>query len=507
VRRSDVDRIWAQLSSTVPKTRISAIKVAALAGVQDGSVTLSKRVHAIVGYNGSGKSTVLNCVRAVLKRSTGSAKALLATSRIWAAEIEVTVDVDNVQKVYTKAAGTANVQAPADAADVEYIDTAVQVPALQNFCRDTTNLHEQLEQHEPLVFSPADLQALSYLVGKDYDAASAVDLAEDFFTDEETQNSTTKDSTSVSQVAAGIVDYIPVFRAESGGITYTSADMGMGELALFYIYWRLRAAPPKAILLIEEPESFVAPQAQAHLANVVASFALKKGFSTVLATHSEHVLERIPHECVIVLARDQHGRHEMRCVANANDVFMHLRLSGRQVGTMFVEDWAGYYFLTEMLTIYSAHVLRRYKILPVFGDANVLQLAQLYPRSTESYPIVGVLDGDVRLTAKQRNWPCLKLPGTKAPEAEVRDAAILMPNVLATRLNRPLPEVKDALGLLGGTDVHDFVGALGGALGLTYGACFHHLIHVWLSVESNHLLAQQFATLLRECLADAEGGA
>lgn len=65
--------------------------------------------------------------------------------------------------------------------------------------------------------------------------------------------------------------------------------MGLGELS--YIYWCLVRAPEHSILIVDEPETYLAHYSQTALLDVLAMFCSEKSIWGVIATHSFTILK------------------------------------------------------------------------------------------------------------------------------------------------------------------------------------------------------------------------
>lgn len=497
MRYSEAARVWQQIRETSALSSISSAQITNLAGLTDANITFTPNLNAIVGYNGSGKTTLLACLRGMLAVDAAERQSVLGLPRIQLADVKLELVINKTVHTATKSEGVDVERGEEFSVDIEYVDTATQVPFLQAFTRRTANLDEQLKQHDEYVFTKDELGAISFVVGKEYTRAVVVDLGDDYASTDPEQDREADDDLS------NLGPWLPIFSVKTAAASYSTEHMGLGELAAFYLFWRLRSAPDGAIVLVEEPESFLAPRSQAHLITLIASLMLRKRIWVLLSTHSEHVLERLDVGAITVLARDQNGNHVARQATTGDEVLAQLRLDGRRAGTILVEDWGAFHFLREVVSPHRPSLLRRYKIVPVFGDGNISRLVTTYPREP-STAIVGVRDADQQGKIANARWPYLSLPGKFSPEVELCHAVKAQPKLLADRLGFAEHTITDYLGQLDGVDHHDFIGALSEKLGLGYEATFHHLVHVWKFAEKNSGLVEEFLERFDLALAQAE---
>lgn len=74
-------------------------------------------------------------------------------------------------------------------------------------------------------------------------------------------------------------------------------------ISLFKLYSDLRAGD--ALLLIEEPESFLHPQANRHMANILKEFCTKDNMQIIIATHSPNYLQSSNVKDIILLDKKE----------------------------------------------------------------------------------------------------------------------------------------------------------------------------------------------------------
>ena len=77
------------------------------------------------------------------------------------------------------------------------------------------------------------------------------------------------------------------------GIESSLADVGFGVSQVLPVITMLLSAPPKSIILLEQPELHLHPNAQAALADLLLEVAEKRNLQLIVESHSEHIVRRL----------------------------------------------------------------------------------------------------------------------------------------------------------------------------------------------------------------------
>ncbi|MDF2387103.1 AAA family ATPase [Nostoc ellipsosporum NOK] len=191
---------------------------------------------------------------------------------------------------------------------------------------------------------------------------------------------------------------------------------GAGEDTTLDLMRSLQAIPNTSLLIIDEVEASLHPRAQRRLIRFLLWLSRHKRIQIILSTHSPYVLEELPQEARIMLLPGPSGTN---IVYGATPEFALSRLDENAHPELyiFVEDRESEIFLREILASDSdsAELLTRLAIVPV-GPSNVVQImGSLAKNNKLPYKSIAVLDGDTTVS----NGNCLNLPGTEAPERVV----------------------------------------------------------------------------------------
>ena len=188
---------------------------------------------------------------------------------------------------------------------------------------------------------------------------------------------------------------------------------GTGESITFDMIASLEKIPDYSLVVIDEIESSLHPKAQRRLIRQLLNIARVKTLQIVFSTHSPYILEEVPPEARILLARVKDGNEIIYapsvefCLSQIDD-YIHSELD------ILVEDKEAKGMVSEILRAYDTDLLARIRILPV-GSADVIKmLEELYCKGKIPIKILGIVDGD------QPNMkPTLSLPGQFSPEKQV----------------------------------------------------------------------------------------
>ena len=190
---------------------------------------------------------------------------------------------------------------------------------------------------------------------------------------------------------------------------------GAGEDTTLDLIRALQDVPKYSLVIIDEIEASLHPRAQRRLIRFLLEFCREKRTQIILSTHSPYVLEELPSEARVLLMPTYSGPN---VIYGASPEFALSKLDDvvHPEGFLYVEDRRSATWLREILAQHGegSDLLSRVGIRPV-GPANVVQvMGNLAVTEKLDYPGLGVLDGDMDIAQG-----CFGLPGTKAPEQVV----------------------------------------------------------------------------------------
>ncbi|HUO81976.1 MAG TPA: AAA family ATPase [Gammaproteobacteria bacterium] len=420
--------------------KLKWIEIHGLRGWVGQRIDFSFPIVAIVGENGSGKSTVLQAAASIyrakkVKQSHYASEFFPSTAWDMVSNASVKYgyaeggnhSINSIRKPTTRWLG--NVDRPIR--DVEYIDLSrIQpVSARVGYAKIAKTKHKEISAK---TFDQHQVKRLSSVLGRNYNSA---------------------------RMALSDIDKrreVPVI--SKGTTAYSGFHQGSGETTIAEL---LQADLPKyGLVLIDEIESSLHPRAQRRLIRDLAERCRDREVQIILTTHSPYVLEELPLEARLYILETDGAKS---IVAGVSPQFAMTKMDDQvhPECDLYVEDNAAKVFLGEILAVHGKNIFIRCSIVP-FGASTVgLALGQMVEANRFTRPTLVFLDGDSDVAPG-----CILLPGEDAPEQVVFEA-LRGANWLDlwVRVNRDSSVVADACG---------------GAMTLV-----DH--HEWVNVAANHL--------------------
>jgi predicted ATPase len=413
--------------------RLEWLEIHNIRGWNGQRVEFNFPITAIIGENGSGKSTVLQAAacayRASDARDTRFASEFFpdtAWDQIRDAEIRFGYrqgpdrSTDRVRKPTTRWLG--NIERPIR--EVEYIDLSrIQpVSGRVGFARIAKNAHKEVS------FRPFDeerLTRLSSIMGRSYDAAkfAMCDI------DDKRE--------------------IPVITKSNTG--YSGFHQGSGETTAAEF---LQADLPRyGLVLIDEIESSLHPRTQRRLVRDLAERCREREIQIILTTHSPYVLEELPLEARVYILETHAGK---KIIAGVSPQFAMSQMDEitQPECELFVEDSAAKTMLAEILAAHAQEIFSRCCIVPYGASSVGIALGQMIKHKRFIRPTCVFLDGD-----NGEVEGCVRLPGGDAPERVVfEDLQKKNWGDVPARIGRDVSKVIDACNnAMTLTNHHDWV--------------------------------------------------
>ena len=180
------------------------------------------------------------------------------------------------------------------------------------------------------------------------------------------------------------------FQRAHANATYTGFNMGGGESWVMNLLHTLHTMPRAGLLVIEEVEAGLHPEAQKRLAEVLVNFCLNRHTQIVCSTHSETFIDALPRQARILL-RKSGDDHEALESPSTRFAISEMTGETRPELTVYCEDQSAKLLIEESLP----HQLRsRCVIREVGGKATVIRQGVSHLRSGYEMSAVCIMDGD-----------------------------------------------------------------------------------------------------------------
>ena len=410
------------------------IEIDKLRGWQAQRVSFEFPIVAIVGENGSGKSSVLQSAACTYQSASEDGVNWFPSEffpeTAWDNLTEVRIEYgyrqgsDHLLHAVRKPTSRWLGQPDRPKRRVSYIDLSRLQPVgtRVGYARIAKNRHIDAKS---IPFSSDQVQRLSQIMGRDYETARMA------FSDIDENRE------------------IPVL--SKSGQLYSGFHQGSGETTIAEL---LRAQLPQyGLVLIDEVESSLHPRAQRRLIRDLAVAARELECQIIVSTHSPYILEELPLGARIYIL-EAGGRKEI--VNGVSPQFAMTKMDDEQHPEceLYVEDPRSAIWLSEILSRHAREIFVRCAAIP-YGAANLgVALGQMVQAKRFRRPTRVFLDAD-----QGEALGCLRLPGDDAPERVVFGGLqkISYGNLWA-RIGRDISLVTDACNsatVL--TDHHDWV--------------------------------------------------
>ncbi|MGI4853693.1 MAG: ATP-dependent nuclease [Janthinobacterium lividum] len=394
---AEINTIRQQFLSGQWPQMLQSVSIDGLRGWAGEAVNFRFPIVAIVGENGSGKSTVLK-VAASAYGNTDESK------RFRPSDFFVSTHWDQIQGVklnYQALRGTQLLNYSINKPSERWRESANKPPVRNVFFLEISRTlpldasvgYAAIARKtasvitEDVVTDPYRLR-LSHVLGREYLAARF-------------------DTSNVDAKRP-----VGLLTREWGQVS--GFHQGAGEDTTLDLVRMLQGIPNNSLLIIDEVEASLHPKAQRRLMRFLLWFSRQKRVQVIVSTHSPYILEEIPEEARIMLLR---SGAIVNVIYGISPEFAMSRLDDEIHPELFVhvEDREAASWMREILasSLTTSPFLQRIQIDAV-GASNVVKtMHTLAVGNKLPYKGLAVLDGDNRVDG----IACL--PGTLAPERQI----------------------------------------------------------------------------------------
>lgn len=458
---------------------LESLEITGLRGWDGQKVPFPFPIVALVGENGTGKSTILQCAAAAYRPTNNSpdGETWFASDffpkTVWedarGAKISFVTRQGKISKQYdVRQPGErwrGNPERPQRS--VSYIDLR-RIQPISARVGYTKLAKEALSETSAEHFDKDRLARFSQIMGWQFD------------------------STRIALTDASTDRRVPVFGQQ--GAVYSGYHAGSGQTTI--AEFLQVDADQYGLVLIDEIETSLHPRAQRRLIRDLAEVCRERDIQIILSTHSPYVLAELPLEARLYLMQGKSGKHIM---SGVSPEFAMARMDEypNPECDLYVEDDRARILLREIIVAHSRGLIERCQIT-TYGSANVgrslgiMAFQKRFPRSTCVF-----LDGD------QAEAPgCILLPGGDAPEPVIFEGLRLKSwGQMAQRVGRPYADIADACTqVMSLTDHHDWITVAASRLVLSGDQLWQAMCAEWASLCFSGADATQFIQPISDLL-------
>ena len=172
-------------------------------------------------------------------------------------------------------------------------------------------------------------------------------------------------------------------------IPYSGFNMGGGEHCVAHLLYLMDRLPNYGLLVIEEIESCLHPQAQVRLAKVLVKICNQKKLQVICSTHSETFLDSLPRDARLLLRKGDANP----VIEKPSTRFAISEMKGEAQPelTIYCEDRLAVTLIEEAMP-YGERI--RIKILDVGNNTTVVRQGVCHLRGNSPGRCLCILDGD-----------------------------------------------------------------------------------------------------------------
>lgn len=219
-------------------------------------------------------------------------------------------------------------------------------------------------------------------------------------------------------------------------------SMSTSEFWVHYVLAHLNSADQNEVVLIDEPESYLAQPGHRAFIDEIARLTLASGCQTIIATHSDTMVRRIPAALVRQVTQSPQGASFME-VSQTGAL---LRVLGRErlavSALVFVEDDLAVALMHALLDRYAPDKVDLFDVIDSGGKDQALRGAAIV-RGSQRLQTIVVLDADQRDV--DQTGDAFFLPGVDVPESELLASLRTREIDAAERLRVSLSDLRIAL--------------------------------------------------------------
>lgn len=464
MRHSKALDYWKAVKKGCSFYSIDQVNYRTLPGIGTAKIRFTSSINAVCGKNGLGKSTILRAIASCLD-SSFKEKFKNTNTRVGDNSFLVRVaDQKGGSHIY-------NYSDLNEFSNLVFIDSAELCQNHLALLKAEDNLGEALDQVEFGVLGAKDQVEIKRILGREY---SSIEFAE----------------------LEDIVDWttVPYFRVTRNDVVYESPDMALGELSILTLFWVIAQGNEPRVVLLEEPENFLTPQAQRYVCDYLAYTAVKRNDWYLISTHSEHIVESVGlHSTQVLVEGDVDSPVTVKSPRHSFEYLQHLGLSPRKKGIVLVEDTAAKVAIDTACHHFGSFIKQDYEVIKIGGTSEITALLKNFPKGSE-FSMFGLFDGNERSKISLPDDISYSfLPSNYCPEEALRILVSESPNAFLSFLGTTPDRLRAALSVATGEDPHDWLESLSANMDMNYPECLKALCRGWVASNEEDFASPDFS--------------
>lgn len=276
-------------------------------------------------------------------------------------------------------------------------------------------------------YSSKELSAIRNILGRKYDSVTSRTIILDQLTESD---------------GSETIALAPYIRAESGSHSFESPTLSLGETWVHQVFWEHSRLNEGSLLLLDEPESFLATRGHRPFIDEIARKCLNPSIQLVAATHSPEILSRFPVTHTRMCIRSQSGKLRVIEPDSFRQIENAIGVEAPTKAIVLVEDNFAAKVLFAILSQVTG-IPSGLEIVAAGGKNKVLAGVDAL-RNSKRVLCLGVLDADQRNLSRPEAG-IFTLPGTADPENELLNTLADHASEIGIMLGRSEGKVLSAL--------------------------------------------------------------
>jgi len=389
---------------------INDISITNIFNWKNATIKLNSPLTIITGKNGSGKSTFINSLKHVYNLQNGQNEFGILEPL---GEYKIEIKNHNGQIITVE--------------NKNLIRNEFRIPALNDFSFDLNNYikykyssgqemvsyRDTLQQYDPITIDGNLLSIMKEVIDK------PIISAEKIIDDE---------------------DPLKVYyrlKLKNGTI-YDTYTMGSGEYYINQFLWGISNLKEGEIVIIEELENYIHPEAQKKLLEIMQEVITTKRIQVLMTTHSPTIIDYVKPSSRILL------RYNNVNIIPINDCpnWLAKDCIGETINNLtsvLLEDGKAITFFDTMISRVNPSLRKQLIYIDSEGHGNIQKSVKVII-DLNTLKVIGIVDGDINII--ENNY-LIKLPGNEPPEKMIITCAMNHYDTIADSLDLQVERVKE----------------------------------------------------------------
>jgi predicted ATPase len=179
-------------------------------------------------------------------------------------------------------------------------------------------------------------------------------------------------------------------------LKYSEAFAGSGEMATAILVHKIVNAPKKSLILLDEPEVSLHPGAQKELQYFLVDQINKNKHQIIMSTHSPALIKNLPIEAIKVFVNSENGTFKVLNDVPHDKAFSTIGATSGSLKTIYVEDSLAQKLVRDSLNIIDEEVSKKINIIPLNGEAGLIKSLLTRIDEDNIKNVFYLFDGDVK---------------------------------------------------------------------------------------------------------------